>query len=287
MDRAPASARARRTVRQMKSASPSSSAARWNRIGRPAGPLGPEAFLLAILVLPDHGGRGVEDDLRRPVVPLEADGAGFGEVLFEVEDVAQVGAAPLVDRLVRIPDDGEVAVFGRELADQEVLRAVGVLVFVDQDVAELRRVAGAHVLGAFEELHALEQEVVEVERVALAQHVEVALEHLAQDFLAVVPAAAKGLRALHAVARVADPGERHAGLDELLVHVELAQDLLDGRELIGRIEDDEVAGQADRGGLAAEEARADRVERRDPEGTDVDVHQARDALAASPRRPCW
>jgi hypothetical protein len=36
----------------------------------------------------------------------------------------QVGAAPLVDRLIGIANDGEVAMLAGDLLDQQVLRAV-------------------------------------------------------------------------------------------------------------------------------------------------------------------
>ena len=88
------------------------------------------------------------------------------EVVLEVEDVAQVGAAPLVDRLVGIADDREVAMDLGEPADQQVLRPVRVLVLVDHHVPELARVELAHLLGGLEELDGLQQQVVEVERVA-------------------------------------------------------------------------------------------------------------------------
>jgi hypothetical protein len=54
-------------------------------------------FVLAVAVLSDHRGRGVQDDLRRSIVPLELDDLRFRKVVLEVEDVPQVGAAPLVD----------------------------------------------------------------------------------------------------------------------------------------------------------------------------------------------
>ena len=40
----------------------------------------------------------------------------FGKVVLEVEDVAQVRAAPLVDRLIGIADDAEVAMDARRAA---------------------------------------------------------------------------------------------------------------------------------------------------------------------------
>ena len=53
---------------------------------------------------------GVEDQLRRAVVLLELDHRGVRPVALEVEDVAQVRAAPRVDRLVVVADDAQVAV---------------------------------------------------------------------------------------------------------------------------------------------------------------------------------
>ena len=68
--------------------------------------IGPEPLVLAVAVLADDRRRGVEDDLRRAVVLLEPDDRALrGKSLLEVEDVAQVGAAPLVDRLIGIADD--------------------------------------------------------------------------------------------------------------------------------------------------------------------------------------
>ena len=121
----------------MKSASSSSSPPRKYTILRAALAIGPEPLLLAVAVLLDDRRGGVEDHLRRAVVLLEPDDLRVGEVGLEVEDVAQVRAAPLVDRLVGIADDAQVAVDLGEPPDQQVLRAVGVLVLVDHDVPEL------------------------------------------------------------------------------------------------------------------------------------------------------
>ena len=88
--------------------------------------------------------------------------------MLEVEDVAQVGAAPAVDRLVGIADDAEVAVDLGQPLDQQVLRPVGVLVLVDEDVPELARVVLARPLAGLDQLDGLEQQVVEVERAGVA-----------------------------------------------------------------------------------------------------------------------
>ena len=126
----------------------------------------PQPLVLAVAVAADDGGGRIEDRLRRAVVLLEPDDLRVAEVPLEVEDVAQVGAAPLVDRLVRIADDRDVAVRLGQPANQQVLRPVRVLVLVDHHVLELPRVALARRDGGLEELDRLEQEIVEVERVA-------------------------------------------------------------------------------------------------------------------------
>src|SRR3546814_2486429 len=87
----------------------------------------------------DQAGSGGEDMRRRTVVALEPDDAGAREILLEAQDVADLGATPAVDRLVVVADAAEVAVALRQEAQPEVLRDVGVLVLVDQDVAEAPR----------------------------------------------------------------------------------------------------------------------------------------------------
>ena len=70
------------------------------------------------------------------VVSLQLDHARARVVALEVEDVADVGAAPAVDRLVLVADDGDAAGAARQQAHQPVLDAVGVLELVDQHVIE-------------------------------------------------------------------------------------------------------------------------------------------------------
>ena len=61
---------------------------------------------------------------------------GAGELRGEVEDAAHVRAAEGVDRLVGVADDGEVAAVAGERTQQRHLAGVGVLVLVDEHVAQ-------------------------------------------------------------------------------------------------------------------------------------------------------
>ena len=69
----------------------------------------------------DHLGRGA---------------AGLGELGREVEDSAHVGTAEAVDRLVRVADHGQVAAVAGDRLEKGDLTGVGVLVLVDEHVAE-------------------------------------------------------------------------------------------------------------------------------------------------------
>ena len=90
--------------------------------------------------------------------------AAVRPVALEIEDVAEVGAAPRVDRLVVVTDDGQVAVARREGAHPQVLGAVRVLVLVDVEVAPAILVLGEDLGRLLEQADALEEQVVEVER---------------------------------------------------------------------------------------------------------------------------
>ena len=131
--------------------------------------VGPEGLAEAMLVRRDHGACRGEDVRGRAVVLLEADDDGAGEVLLEAQDVADLGAAPAVDRLVVVADDAEVAVGGGEQAQPEVLRDVGVLVLVDEDVAEPALVLRQHVGVALQDGEDVHQQVAEVAGVEDAQ----------------------------------------------------------------------------------------------------------------------
>ncbi len=96
----------------------------------------PELFFLAeLVVLHDVPGR-VQNGLGGTVVLLQFHHFGFGIFLFKFEDVADVRPSPDVNALIIIAHHAQVAVFGGQGLDEDILGAVRVLVFVHQDVAE-------------------------------------------------------------------------------------------------------------------------------------------------------
>ena len=87
----------------------------------------------------------------------------------EAEDVLQFGAPPAVDGLVGVADGEDVVASFDELAQQDVLRQVRVLVLVDQDVREPFRPAFADVGHVVQQPDGGQEHIVEVEGIAGVQ----------------------------------------------------------------------------------------------------------------------
>ena len=140
------------------------------------------------------------------------------------------------------------------------------------------RILGADPLGLLEQVDGLEEKVIEVERVALFQRVQVIRVNPRDVLVATVPTG--GSRHLvgtfHAVLGMADSRERGPGLHEAVVDVQLFQRVLDDRELVRRVVDDEIAREPDGGRLAAQQTGAERVKRRHPHPGDVGAEQRLD-----------
>ena len=86
------------------------------------------------IVVADEPMRRVQDRLPAAVVVNQQDARRAGVRGAEAEDVAEGGAAEAVDRLVVVPDHGDVAVLSGQQPYELPLRVVRVLELVDQDV---------------------------------------------------------------------------------------------------------------------------------------------------------
>src|SRR6058998_1985068 len=80
--------------------------------------LGPEGFFFALNVVLDETAGEVEDVLRRTVVLFESNDLRRRKMLLKLQNVRDVGAAPAVNRLVRIAYDTDVLLPLCEQADQ-------------------------------------------------------------------------------------------------------------------------------------------------------------------------
>ena len=110
-----------------------------------------------------------EDPLGRAVILVQDHDRGVGESPLELEDVPHVRASPAVDGLVRVADHRHLVVPPRQLKDELVLRPVGVLVLVHQNMQKALPVGIEDVGVLPEKPNRQDQEVVEVHSVGRYQ----------------------------------------------------------------------------------------------------------------------
>ena len=101
----------------------------------------PERFVFTLLVVFNHLVGSVEDIGRRAIILLHFDDVSPGKVLFKIEDIARISAAPAIDRLIIITDHAEVVPLAGEPLHQGELGDVGILILINHDVLKTILVA--------------------------------------------------------------------------------------------------------------------------------------------------
>ena len=144
--------------------------------------------------------------------------------------------------------------------DQTVLREVGILEFIHQHVDKSPRVFLAHGREIFQQARGVDEQVVEVHGVAGDESLLIFDVNALDHFVAVIGDWVI-VRAEQIVLGFRDRAVNARGPIQLVVQIELFDDALDNAFLVVRVEDDEVAFHGQVFGLAAQQPRADGVER--------------------------
>ncbi len=126
---------------------------------------GPERLAEAAAIVRDDPGRGSEDLRRRAVILLQPHDQRAREIALEPQDVADLGAAPAVDRLVVVADAAQIAVMLRQQPQPQILRDIGVLVLVDQQIAKAPLIGREDLGVGAEQRQIVQQKVAEIDRV--------------------------------------------------------------------------------------------------------------------------
>jgi hypothetical protein len=138
--------------------------------------VGPQLLVEQLLVVRNQGVGRLEDAYRRAVVLFELDHLQVQVVARQPAQVLDVGAAPAVDRLVVVADGREGGARPGEQPEHAVLAGVGVLVFVDQQIAQAVLPLVAHLRMVFEEGDGQRDQVVEIDRLIRPQRCRVTRE---------------------------------------------------------------------------------------------------------------
>ena len=240
---------------------------------------GPQVFDLAFGVVADDGaGRG-EDGLGRAVVLLELENLRGRVVALEIEDVADVGAAPAVDRLVLVADHAQISRSRGERLHDQVLDAVGVLVLVDQQMRRAPLPSLEDFRKALEQQPGLQLQIAEVHRVHRAHPLLVEPVDLRDRGLAPGLSAREHLLGRDRLvlglldSRARKFERRRVGQRGVVEHA------ANRGQRIAFVEDREIAIVAERVTFLAQDSRARGMKGADPRQARVVADQRRDPLA--------
>ncbi len=217
---------------------------------------GPQRLAEPPSVLRDHPRGGTQDVRGRAIVLLEPGDRGPGEIGLETQDVADLRTAPTIDRLVVVADATEIAALLGQQAQPQILGDVGVLVLVDEQIAEASLVVGEDVQITGEQGQVMEQEVAEIDGVhrhqallILAIEVDRAAAGevagvVAPDFFGTEPTVLPTL----------DDGEQQPRRPAPFVDVLHREDLLQEANLVVGVENRKARLQPDQLGVPAQDA---------------------------------
>ena len=233
--------------------------------------LGEERLVVDMGIIGDQDVGALENTPLGAVVLLQLDEPQIGEIFVQQHQVLRLGTAPGVDGLVVVPHHGEAGPLADDLLHQLVLAGVGVLVFVDQQIADLVLPALAHLLIALEQQGRHHDEVVKIQRVVGHHLAVVTLVELGHQHLFRAAGDAHGAsRQDEVVLPVGDLADEGRELVLVVIELRLGQ-LFQQRQLVGIVEQGEVGLEVQALVLAANDL--------EPQGMESGDHQPPRLLA--------
>ena len=199
----------------------------------------------AALIVGDEPVGRVHDGAGTAVVALQPEHLCLREILLEIEDVLDLGPAEAVNGLGVVTHHTEVLVTGSQLAQNEILRHIGVLILVHQDVVKAPGNVCERLRRVFQEDVHVKEDVVKVHHARLLAGLAVEPVYLINIGLLVmlvvlqVTAHAIGIRSGRdkVVLSLGDAGEHLLGLVQLVVQRELLEAGLDAAHRVCSIVD--------------------------------------------------
>ena len=217
----------------------------------------PERLREQLGVRADHVVGRAQDGAGRAVVLLELDHAQLGVVLRQFLQVVERRATPAVDRLVVIAHRGEAAALADQQFQQLVLGRVGVLVLVDQHMAELLLPFFAHLGKLAQQFQRQRDQVVEVHALVGRQSFLVARHHERDHAFSLVLGLGQRLLGVQAGALPAADGPLPLARGRCVGAA--AAVLQNAGDVVG-VEDRELALEPERLAVLAQQPHPERVE---------------------------
>ena len=203
-----------------------------NQFSRPL--LRPKRLILSVGIKRDDLVRRIQNVSRRAVVLLQLDNSCIRKILFKIENVANVRAAPAVNGLVVIADNAQISALRSQQTHKHILRIVRILILIDMDIADFALIGFQHRRMLGKKFQRLNDQIVKVQRIGAFQLFFISVVNIINQLAAIIPFALGEpiLRAEQFVFCVGNLAFNFSGRQELVVDIQLFEDFLQRAHLV-------------------------------------------------------
>ena len=201
----------------------------------------PQGFAQPVRIGGDDTRSGGKDMRGGPVVLFQPDHRSTRKIRLEPQDIAHLGPAPAIDRLIIIAHAADVVMRLRQQPQPQVLRHIGILILVHQTVFEPALILRQHIRMRLKDRNHMQQQIAEIHRVQGAQPVLIGRVKLGSPVV-IGPRFGRrhaGRRQRPVLPAVDQPGQ-HPCRPALFVDISRRNHLLQQAQLIIRIQNGEV-----------------------------------------------
>lgn len=156
-----------------------------NQFSRPL--LRPKRLILSVGIKRDDLVRRIQNVSRRAVVLLQLDNPCIRKILFKIENVANVRAAPAVNRLVVIADNTQISALRSQQTHKHILRIVRILILIDMDIADFALIGFQHRRMLGKKFQRLNDQIVKVQRIGAFQLFFISVVNIINQLAAIIP----------------------------------------------------------------------------------------------------
>ena len=224
--------------------------------------VGPQFLALAADVVADNLVCGIQNVAGRAVILFQTDGFRVLELLFKLQNIRDRCTAELVDTLVVIADHADVLIITCQQAGEHILRVVGILILVHENIAELALIVFQHLGVVLQQQHGFHDNVVEIQRTGLFHGLFVIAVDVCDLFTEVVTGGIRAelTRGHQLVLRAGDHAHHGSRIEILGIEIELFHYVENDALLVVLIVDGERALKAEQINMLAQDAQAGCVE---------------------------
>ena len=127
--------------------------------------LRPESLFFTLSVVGYHTVRCIKDILRRTVILLKTDDFCIRKYSLESQNVADIGSAELVNRLVIITYYAKIFISGCKKAYKLKLGSIRVLILINHDISEPLLISLQYIIAVLKQLNSFYDQIIKIERI--------------------------------------------------------------------------------------------------------------------------